>query len=75
MGNNKSATYAICINNVGCDDLVMRKVYTIIKDEQANSDGYIRIIDESGEDYLYPTVNFVIIPIPKEIEKKLRMAS
>lgn len=69
-----SEKYALCIRNDECDDLERRKVYRIIPDEQAAEEGYIRIIDESGEDYLYPEAYFVRIPIPQEAEAALRTA-
>ena len=44
--------FVLCIRNEGCDDLELRKVYQVIADPDASEEGYIRIIDESGEDYL-----------------------
>ena len=46
--------FVLCIRNDGYDDLELRKVYQVITDPDAAEEGYIRIIDESGEDYLYP---------------------
>jgi hypothetical protein len=46
-------------------------VYEVIPDEQAEKDDLIRIIDESGEDYLYHTSQFVFIELPIEIEQVL----
>jgi hypothetical protein len=45
-------------------DLEVRKVYPILPDAAAAKDGYLRVIDESGEDYLYPADYFVVIDIP-----------
>ena len=43
--------------------LESRKIYRVLSDEDADKDGDLRIIDESGEDYLYPADYFVLIPI------------
>ncbi len=62
---------AICINNQDYPaSLELRKIYQIITDLKAESHQMIRIIDESGEDYLYPTGYFVIVELP-EIAQKL----
>ena len=45
-------------------DLEVRKVYAILPDTAAARDGYLRVIDESGEDYLYPADYFVVIDVP-----------
>lgn len=63
--------FVLCIRNEGCDDLEPRKVYQVLPDETAAEDGYIRVIDESGEDYLYPKDYFVPIELPQAAEKAL----
>jgi hypothetical protein len=50
--------YMLCIHNEECDDLTVRKVYPSIPDKKAESEGFVRIVDESGEDYLYPQAYF-----------------
>ncbi|HID94842.1 MAG TPA: hypothetical protein EYP53_02130 [Candidatus Latescibacteria bacterium] len=57
--------FAICIRNEGCEDLELRKVYQVLADESTAEEGYIRVIDESGEDYLYPADYFVPLKLPK----------
>lgn len=52
--HSESASLAICVDNRGLDDLERQKVYRVLADESAASAGYVRVIDESGEDYLYP---------------------
>jgi len=52
-------------------DLEIRKVYQVLPDEAAAKDNYIKIIDESGEDYLYPANYFVFIEVPQEAERVL----
>lgn len=64
--------YVICVNN---DDyaasLEVRKLYASLPDDDAAQHGQIRVIDESGEDYLYPAANFVAIDLPAEVEDTL----
>lgn len=63
--------FAICIY-AGEDVLLTpRKIYEVLADEKAARSDYIRIIDDEGEDYLYPTKYFVFLPIPREVEKVL----
>jgi hypothetical protein len=67
--------FAICIRNEDCEDLEPRKVYRVLPDEAAAEDGYVRVIDESGEDYLYPADYFVPIELPQAAEKALLSAA
>ena len=69
------ARFVICIRNEDCEDLEPRKVYQVLPDEAAAEDGYIRVIDESGEDYLYPADYFVLIELPQAAEKALLSAA
>ena len=66
--------FVICIRNEGCDDLELRKVYQVLPDIHANEDGYLRIIDESSEDYLYPQDFFIPVRLTRAAQKAL-MAS
>lgn len=61
MGKRKKTTpqFVICVKNEDCEDLELRKIYQTLPDEAAAEDGYIRVIDESGEDYLYPQDYFI----------------
>lgn len=62
----------MCINNQGYEaSLVTRKIYDMIPDEKARRDDFIRVIDESGEDYLYHISHFVRIELPAEVERTL----
>lgn len=45
--------FVVCIRNDDCEDLELRKTYEILPDERAAADDRIRVIDESGEDYIY----------------------
>ena len=64
--------YALCINNKGYEaSLIPRKIYEIIPDERAKQDDFVRVIDESGEDYLYHNSHFVFLQLPVEVERAL----
>jgi hypothetical protein len=67
--------FALCIHNKGCEDLEVRKVYRVLPDKSASQDNLLRIIDESGEDYLYPATYFMAIELPSEVEKAFLLAS
>ncbi len=67
----KNIQFAICIQNQDCDDLEILKLYQTIPDESAAKDDYIRIIDESGEDYLYPKSNFILTGLSSQVENAL----
>jgi hypothetical protein len=63
--------FVLCIRNEDCDDLEPRKIYQVLPDESSAADGYIRVIDDSGEDYLYPQDYFVPIDLPQAAQKAL----
>lgn len=69
---NANLRFAICINNGGyIDDLKVRTVYQVLPDESVAKSNYLRIIDETGEDYLYPAAYFVVIEVPPEAKETL----
>jgi hypothetical protein len=64
--------YALCIDNGGYpESLEVRKVYVVLPDEPAAANSYIRVIDETDEDYLYPARYFVIIDVPEQAAKAM----
>jgi hypothetical protein len=68
--------FAICINNAAYpDDLKVRTVYQVLPDESAARSNYIRIIDETGEDYLYPAEYFAFLEVPSEVAKVLLLSA
>jgi hypothetical protein len=67
--------FLLCIRNEDCEDLEPRKLYLVLPDETAAGDGYVRVIDESGEDYLYPQDYFLPIELPEAAEKALLSAA
>ena len=46
--------FAVCVANQGCDDLSVGMLYRLLPDEAAAAEGLVRVVDDSGEDYLYP---------------------
>lgn len=66
--------FVICIRNEDCEDLELRKIYQILPDESASKVGYIRVVDESGEDYLYPEDYFVPVSLPQVAAKAFSKA-
>ena len=70
---NSALSYAVCINNDGYKaSLEVGKLYQLITDEAAESDGMIRVIDESGEDYLFEAERFYPVELPPALAKELR---
>ncbi len=68
--------FVVCINNVDYPaSLELHKIYRVLINEDATSEGDIRIIDESGEDYLYPSSYFVPIQVPQTVGESLLRAS
>lgn len=69
-------TFAVCVNNADYPaSLELHKIYRVLPDEDAAVDGDVRVIDESGEDYLYPAEWFVPIKLPQALEKSLLRAA
>ena len=65
--------FALCIENKDGEDLEKRKIYIVVPDEEAAKEGYLRVIDESGEDYLYPASYFVLMELPAEAQGTIRV--
>ena len=66
--------FVICIRNEGAEDLEPRKVYRVLPDARAAKDGLVRVMDESGEDYLFPAALFAPIVLPVKIRKAVLAA-
>ncbi len=66
--------YALCLNNAEYEmSLDVRKIYPIIEPEKNDTvEGFFRIIDESGEDYLYSDKRFAVVNLPPQIEKEIK---
>lgn len=67
--------FLLCVRNKKCEDLELRKLYEQLPDEAAAEEGYVRVIDESGEDYLYPQTYFVAVELPREVARALASGS
>ena len=66
------AQFAVCINNEGYPaSLEIGKLYRMLPDEEAATHGYMRVIDESGEDYGYSAARFFPIEVPEALEQTL----
>ena len=64
--------FVICVDNSEYPaSLELHKVYRVLPDAEAARDGDLRIIDESGEDYLYPATYFVVIDLPRPIVRAM----
>ena len=68
----KNIRFAVCVNNAEYPaSLELHKIYRVLPDEDAEVDGDVRIVDESGEDYLYPADYFVLLELPQAVERSL----
>ena len=68
----ETTQFAICIHNGEyAGTLELRKVYELLQDSEASARNYVRVIDESGEDYLYPRSWFVPVSVPEGVEQLL----
>ena len=67
--------FAVCIQSDEADLLTPRLIYKVLPDESAARSDYIRIIDNEGEDYLYPAKYFMFLDLPQEIERALSEAA
>jgi hypothetical protein len=63
-------SFALCVEDGGMEDLEARKVYQLLPDREANREGYVRVIDESGEDYMYPSDLFVPVKLPAAVVRR-----
>lgn len=68
--------FVICMDNEGYEVSLERwKIYRVIPDEKADSHRQIRVVDESGDDYVYPEEYFISVKLPKSVEEALITAS
>jgi hypothetical protein len=72
----KSARLVICLNNSGHEvSLERRKIYVVVSDAKAQKHGLLRVIDESGEDYLYPAEIFIEAELPQPVRRAVLQAA
>ncbi len=66
----KHRRFAVCIRNTGyLASLELRKLYEVIDDSDAENDSMLRVVDESGEDYLFPADMFAVVDLPSSVEE------
>ncbi len=73
MENKKQ--FAVCISAEREMLITPRKIYQVLADKSAERSDYIRVIDDEGEDYLYPKKYFVLVPVFRDIENALLEAA
>jgi hypothetical protein len=70
------ARFAVCVRNEGYEaSLERNKIYVVLPDAEAEREGDLRVLDESGEDYLYPAEWFVALEVPEAVRASLLKAS
>jgi hypothetical protein len=73
---SSSQQFLLCVNNDAYPaSLEVRKVYRLLPDAAASAKGFVRVVDESGEDYLYPASHFVAVDLPQAAVDALSAAS
>ncbi len=73
---NKEAKFVVCIENSDYPaSLEKHKIYQVVSDEAIEDDGELRVIDESGEDYIYPSNYFVAVSLPSVIQESVLRAA
>jgi hypothetical protein len=73
---SRARTLVICVRNEGCAaSLELRKLYVALPDARAAERDLLRVIDESGEDYLYPEALFVVADLPRTVKRRVMLAA
>ncbi len=67
--------FAVCVSTDDPDLLTPRMIYQVLPDESAARSEYVRVIDNEGEDYLYPAKYFVLVELPRAVERAILRAS
>jgi len=76
MSKSPSKQFVVCVDNEGyAASLEKRKIYVALPDRAAETHGLVRIIDESGDDYLYPKIFFRPIALPQSVQKAVLAAA
>lgn len=74
--SGRKKRFVVCVRNTGYPaSLELRKIYQAVPDPDAEAHGLIRVIDESGEDYLYPGRFFIPVDLPQPLQHALRRAA
>ena len=73
---SREPRFVVCIENEGYEaSLELHKIYRTVPDKAAAADGDLRVIDESGEDYLFPAAYFVPVQVTETVKRSLLRAS
>lgn len=81
MRQGVPSQFAVCVNSLGLPmggypaSLEFRKLYEILPDEKSEQAGFLRVVDESGEDYLYPAARFVRLSVPLAVRQALAVTA
>ena len=76
MAKSPSKQLVVCVDNDGYPaSLEKRKIYVALRDQAAEKQGFLRIIDESGEDYIYPKTFFREIALPQAVTRAVLSAA
>ena len=76
MNKSTEQLFAVCVSNEEYPAaLERRKIYVVLEDIEADALGLLRVIDESGEDYLYPASIFQLIELPQSLSKAILSAA
>jgi len=76
MAKSQAQQLVVCVDNDGYSvSLEKRKIYVAIRDSGAEKQGLLRVVDESGEDYLYPKTMFRSIALPQSVKKAVLAAA
>jgi len=73
QNNSSSPRFAVCVDNSDYPaSLELFKIYRVLPDESAEEDGDLRVVDESGEDYLYSADRFVLVELPQAVVNRMQ---
>lgn len=69
-------SFVVCVDNTEYPaSLERRKLYQVVPDAQAEQHSLVRVVDESGEDYLYPAAYFLAVELPQQVQQALEIAA
>jgi hypothetical protein len=70
------AGFAVCLANDGYETSLCRnKIYAVVEDSEARADGDLRVVDETGKDYLYPAEWFIVVDVPAPVQESVLRAT
>lgn len=76
MTTARVSGFAVCLSNDGYETSLYRnKIYAVVEDPEARADGDLRVVDETGEDYLYPAEWFIVIDVPASVQESVLRAT